>query len=105
MNISGTHRIHEIGKYFGVQSKEIMELVAKYYTEPKNHMHILEDKELDLIFEHFTQKYAVESLLTYFSFYAESDKKQAEEKAVAKKQAEEEAVKLAKEGKPPALLV
>ena len=61
------YRIHEVGKDFGKSSKVVLELLAKYFDDTKNHMTALEDRELDIIFETFTQESAVSSFDEYFA--------------------------------------
>lgn len=69
MSFDLKYRVHEVGKDFGVHSKDVADILAAYLTEPKNHMAVLSEKELNVIFEHFTQKNQIESLLEYFSAY------------------------------------
>lgn len=61
------YRVHEVGKDFGVNSKVILELLAKYFPDQKNHMSTLESPELDIVFETFTQENAVDSFEKYFA--------------------------------------
>ena len=49
------YRVHELAKDFGMTSKAIAEILTKYATAPKNHMQVLEDSELSLVFEYLTQ--------------------------------------------------
>ncbi len=56
-------RVHEVSKTINVPSKELMELLANYDMAVKNHMALLEEAEMDLIFEYYTQKTAVEELV------------------------------------------
>ena len=56
------YRVHEVAKDFGVPSKDIANILTEYSKTPKNHMQILEDSELDLIFEYMTQKNQMESI-------------------------------------------
>ena len=49
------YRVHEVAKDFGMTSKAITEILTKYATTPKNHMQVLEDGELSVIFEYLTQ--------------------------------------------------
>ncbi len=79
MSIEIKYRIFELGKDFGVQSKEIMELLAKYSTLPKNHMAVLSEKELDIVFDYYTKKHQLESLLEYFSAFPVVEKHQPTE--------------------------
>jgi len=61
------YRIHEVAKDFGFPTKEMMELVEKYYGKPKNHMQVLEDDQLNLLFDVITQTHQVDSLETVFA--------------------------------------
>ena len=49
------YRVHEVAKDFNTTSKEITEILTEYATTPKNHMQVLEDEELAVIFEYLTQ--------------------------------------------------
>ena len=51
------YRVHEVAKDFGLPSKNITEILTKYATTPKNHMQVLEDSELSVIFEYLTQQH------------------------------------------------
>ena len=56
------YRVHEVAKDFGTTSKEITEILTKYASAPKNHMQVLEDSELSIIFEHLTQNNQCEKM-------------------------------------------
>ena len=60
------YRVHEVGKDFGRTSKEITQILTDYATTPKNHMQVLEDEELSVIFEYLTQHNQIESLEEVF---------------------------------------
>ena len=49
------YRVHEVAKDFGLPTKTITEILTKYATAPKNHMQVLTDHELSLIFDYLTQ--------------------------------------------------
>jgi translation initiation factor IF-2 len=61
------YRVHEVAKDFGTTSKVITEILTKYATTPKNHMQVLEDAELNIIFEYMTQHHQMENLADIFS--------------------------------------
>ncbi len=82
------YRVHEVAKDFGLASKDIMNILTKYATTPKNHMQVLEDSELNLIFESLTQQNAVEDMDAYFT-------RKREEAATAAEAAAAEAAKSA----------
>ena len=50
-------RVHELAKLLDTNSKELIALLAEYGYEIKNHMTVLEDDQLDIIFEIFTQRF------------------------------------------------
>ena len=60
------YRVHEVAKDFGVASKVISQILTDYIAPPKNHMQVLENNELDVIFEYMTQHNQVESLEEVF---------------------------------------
>ncbi|MBQ3372585.1 MAG: translation initiation factor IF-2 [Oscillospiraceae bacterium] len=60
------YRLGEVAKDFGVPNKEISAIMAEYFVPAKNHMQVLADEELDVIFEYMTQHNQVESLEEIF---------------------------------------
>ena len=56
------YRIHEVAKDFGVPTKVMMELYEKHFGKPKNHMQVLEEDQLNLLFDIFTKSHQVASL-------------------------------------------
>ena len=61
------YRIHEVAKDFNVTSKVISQILTDYVAAPKNHMQVLENHELDVIFEYMTQHNQVASLEEVFN--------------------------------------
>ena len=59
MAIENKYRVHEVAKDFGTSTKEITEILTEYCTTPKNHMQVLGDEELSVIFEYMTQHHQV----------------------------------------------
>ena len=76
--IGNKYRVHEVAKDFGVSTKEITEILTKYAETPKNHMQVLEDRELSLIFEYLTQHNPVSSIAVIFAEGAKPEEKNAE---------------------------
>ena len=79
------YRVHEVAKDFGVTSREITDILTEYAVTPKNHMQVLEDEELSIIFEYMTQHHQIESIAEVF---ADTAVKPAESKTPAVKQQE-----------------
>ena len=76
--IGNKYRVHEVAKDFGVSTKEITEILKKYAETPKNHMQVLEDRELSLIFEYLTQHNPVSSIAVIFAEGAKPAEKKSE---------------------------
>ena len=78
------YRVHEVAKDFGKNSKEIADIMTQYFTAPKNHMQVLEDHELAVIFEYLTQHNQVDSIESIFAdVYHEPTSQPAQEAAPA----------------------
>ncbi len=69
------YRVHEVAKDFDTSSKLITEILTEYATTPKNHMQVLEDEELDIIFEYMTQHNQIESIAEVFNDTAPAEPK------------------------------
>ena len=73
------YRVHEVAKDFNSTSKVISQILTDYATTPKNHMQVLENDELDLIFEYLTQHNQV-SIAEIFNTPAQAEPKPSEKK-------------------------
>ncbi len=101
------YRIHEVAKDFGSTSKKVIEILAKISDEPKKHTTVLEDRELDYIFETLTQNNEVSSFDAYFAAgeaqkAAKTEEKKAEEAPVKAEPEKKEEKKAKAEKKAPA---
>ena len=74
------YRVHEVAKDFNSTSKVISQILTDYATTPKNHMQVLENDELDLIFEYLTQHNQVGSIAEIFNTPAQAEPKPSEKK-------------------------
>ena len=82
------YRVHEVAKDFGLPTKTITEILTKYATAPKNHMQVLTDRELSIIFDRLTQDYPISDIQVIFSeTYQEAPPAPAEEKKPAPQKA------------------
>ena len=61
------YRVHEVAKDLEVANKEVLDILGKYVKEPKKHMTALEENELNIVFDKFTQDHAVENFDVYFA--------------------------------------
>ena len=76
-SVGNKYRVHEVAKDFGVPTKQITEILTKYAETPRNHMQVLEDRELSLIFEYLTQHNQVSGIQVIFAEGAKpAEKKQ-----------------------------
>lgn len=89
------YRVNEVAKDLGeANNKGVIDLLKKYTGETKKAMTALTDQELNIVFEHYTQKNSVKSFDEYFKTGEASRKAREEEKAKlkAKKLAEQEKI-------------
>ena len=78
------YRVHEVAKDFGLPTKTITEILTKYGSAPKNHMQVLTDRELSIVFDRLTQDHPVSNIQVIFNeTYQETKPAQAEEKKAA----------------------
>ena len=89
------YKVSEVAKDLGLQSKQVTDVLAKYFEEPKKSSTALDTKELDVLFDVLTQENAVDSFDAYFAMQKKEEKKpepkkeapKAEKKPEAKKEA------------------
>ena len=100
MSIENKYRVHEVAKDFGVNTKDITDVMTEYFTAPKNHMQVLETEELNLIFDYMTKKHPVENMEEVLSQQAAERKapttqvvRQQPVKKAAKPEGKKDAVK------------
>ncbi len=62
MSIDNKYRVHEVAKDFGASTKEITDVLTEYSQTPKNHMQVLEQQELNLIFDYMTKHHPVDNM-------------------------------------------
>ncbi|WP_343214408.1 translation initiation factor IF-2 [Flavonifractor sp. An92] len=65
--MNNKYRVHEVAKDFGRNSKEIADILTEYASTPKNHMQVLGDSELSVIFDYLTQHNQVESIESIYA--------------------------------------
>ena len=75
------YRIHEVAKDFNVPSKVISQILTDYIAPPKNHMQVLENNELDVIFDYMTQHNPDASLPDIFHVQPQAEAKETKPKA------------------------
>ncbi|MBO5917680.1 MAG: translation initiation factor IF-2 N-terminal domain-containing protein, partial [Oscillospiraceae bacterium] len=75
------YRVHEVAKDFKLNSKDIAEIMTKYSAAPKNHMQVLTDLELAIIFDYITQHNQIDSIESVFADVYHEPKAQPAPKA------------------------
>ena len=83
------YRVKEVAADFGMAPKEISEIIGKYYEKPKSNTQVLNDNELNVVFDYITQKNQISDLQQIFTVKAthpKSGAKQEEAKAEPAKQ-------------------
>ncbi len=61
------YRVKEVAADFGVTPREISEIVGKFYERPKSYTQVLNDAELNAVFDYMTQKNPIKSLEQVFA--------------------------------------
>ena len=61
------YRVKEVAADFGVTPKEISEIIGKFYEKPKSYTQVLNDQELNVVFDYMTQKNPIASLEQIFA--------------------------------------
>ncbi len=61
------YKIKDVAADFGMQSKEIMQIVEKFFDKPKSNSQVLEDDQLNVIFDYITQTHQITSLEQVFA--------------------------------------
>ncbi len=84
MSIEVKYRVRELAKDFGLNSKEITEILSKYGEAPKSTMQVLTDRELSMVFEYLTQHHQMESLAEVYAEGAQPGQKKAKAKSAPK---------------------
>ncbi|MBQ8389360.1 MAG: translation initiation factor IF-2, partial [Oscillibacter sp.] len=79
------YRLKEVATDFGTTPKEIADIIAKYYDRPKSNTQVLNDNELNAVFDHMTRTHQIADLSQIFAVAPTA--KKAEPKTEAPKAA------------------
>ena len=93
------YRVKEVAADFGMQPKEIAEIVGKYFEKPKSNTQVLTDEQLNVVFEHITQHNQIESIAQIFAV-APAPKKEEPKVEKPKEEPKQEAAPAPKPEKP-----
>ena len=91
------YKVNEVAKDLQVENKEVIEVLKELGGEPKKATTALTEEELDIVFDHVTQKNSVENFDAYFAQKesGESVEQLAEPKAEKEKPASKTSTKTA----------
>ena len=78
------YKVSEVAKDFGIQSKDVSDILGKYFDDPKKSSTALDSKELDVLFDVLTQDKSVTSFDAYFAMQKKEEKPAKAEKKEAK---------------------
>ncbi len=81
------YKVKEVATDLNVTAKDVIAVLEQYCNVTKKTMTSLEENELDVIFDYYTQKNAVENFNAYFAVRDKAIEK-AEQDAIAKKEEE-----------------
>ena len=89
------YKVNEVAKDLQVENKEVIEVLKELGGEPKKATTALTEEELDIVFDHVTQKNSVENFDAYFAQKdsGESVEQPAEPKAEKEKPASKASTK------------
>lgn len=67
MGIVNKYKVNELAKDFGMQTKQIIEILGKYFSTQKKSGQNLDERELNLVFEYLTQNHQVSDIKTIYA--------------------------------------
>lgn len=85
------YRVHEVAKDLNIPNKDVIDTLEQYTGEVKKHMTALDENELDIVFETFTQKNSSENLDAFFAQSNEEEPKAQEQAPEIKPEPEKKA--------------
>ena len=61
------YRVKEVAADFGMQPKQVAEIIGIYFDKPKSNTQVLTDEQLNVVFDHITQHHQIESIAEVFA--------------------------------------
>ena len=95
------YKVHELAKDFNIQSKYIIDNLSKAFEGEKKSQTVLDDKELDFIFDVITKDNSVESFNDYFNAVPKEKSKPEPKKEAAPAKEKKEKTAPAQKDKAP----
>ena len=75
------YRVKEVAADFGISPKEVSDIVSKFYDRPKSYTQVLNDSELNVVFEYMTQKNQIKDISQVFAVAAQPKAEPAKQEA------------------------
>ena len=95
------YRVHEVAKDFNLPTKTITEILTKYVAAPKNHMQVLTDHELSIIFDYLTAHNQVSGIQAIYADVApKAEQPKAEQPKTEQPKQDRPAPKAAPQNRP-----
>ena len=96
------YRVSDVAKDFNVSTKEVIDVLTKHGFPGKKSATALEEHELDVIFEYFTQKHNTDNLDAYFATANDKAKEEPKEEPAAPVAGDAAPAQKPQQGKAPA---
>lgn len=71
------YRVKEVAADFGMSTKEISEIVGKYFEKPRSNAQVLTEEQLNVLFDHITQQHQIASIAEVFAVTPPAKDKEA----------------------------
>jgi len=71
------YRVKEVAADFGIAPKEVSEIIGKFMEKPKSYSQVLNDAELNVVFDYMTQKNQIKDLQQVFAVKPTAPKAEA----------------------------
>ena len=75
------YRLKEVATDFGTTPKEIADIISKFYERPKSNTQVLNDAELNVVFDYMTQKNQIKDIAQVFAVKPAAPKAEAPKEA------------------------
>ncbi|MDE7010563.1 MAG: translation initiation factor IF-2, partial [Oscillospiraceae bacterium] len=99
-SIVNKYKVNELARDFGMQTKEIIEILGKYFDTPKKSGQNLDDRELTVVFEYLTQHNQIASIQEIYADAAPAQPAPAAQPAASGQQAKNQPPKQGQSAKP-----
>jgi len=83
LGIVNKYKVNELAKDFGMQTKQIIEILGKHFSTQKKSGQNLDEKELNYVFEYLTQTNQVSDIKVIYADTAPAEKEKEKEKEEA----------------------